>query len=159
MEMKCLTTEIILKDEIKEQLDGSYAHTPYSEILKKIPLNIINTKPPNVDYTLWHLLEHIRIAHWDIIEFVENANYSYMKFPDDYWPNKSLNATEEMWYKTIKDIHYLYEKTVKILFKSDMDLFAKISHGNGQHYLREFLLIAEHNAYHFGQLMSYIKII
>ena len=159
MEEKYLATDVILKDKIKEQLDGSFAHTPYPEILKKISLNNINTKPPKVDYTLWQLLEHIRIAHWDIIEFMENSNYIYLKFPNDYWPDKSLNATKEMWNKTIQEIHDLYKKTVEMLFSPGMDLFATIPHGNGQHYLREFLLIAEHNAYHFGQLMSYIKII
>lgn len=157
--MNPLSHEIILKDKLKEQLDGSYAHTPYIQIMKKISLKQINSKPPNVDYTLWHLLEHIRIAHWDIIDFMENPNYQYIKFPEGYWPNKSVTATEEMWNKTIQDIHNLYKKTIKMLFNPQMNLYEKVPHGDGQHYLREFLLIAEHNAYHFGQLMSYIKIL
>jgi hypothetical protein len=149
----------LLKEKIKEQLDGGYAHTPYYKILEDFPLEHINTKPNNVNYSFWELLEHIRISHWDIVNFVENPNYKDMKWPEEYWPIKNTVATEEMWRTTVIEIKKLYEKTEKMLFDPNMDLFKKIAHGTGQHNLREFLLIAEHNAYHFGQFMSYKKML
>ena len=156
--MKMNETEL-LKEKIREQLDGGQAHTPYYKILENFPLEHINTRPPNVEYSFWELLEHIRIAHWDINDFIENPNYKNMKWPDNYWPKRGTQATKEMWDKTVAEIKAQYKKTEELLFDPNMDLFAKIKHGNGQHNLREFLLIAEHNAYHFGQFMSYKKIL
>ena len=149
----------LLKEKIKEHLDGGQAHTPYYKIIENFPTEHINTHPPNVEQSFWDLLEHIRISTWDIVDFMANPNYKYMKWPDNYWPKKNSKATKEMWDKTVNEIKDLYKKAEELLYDPKIDLFKKIEHGTGQHYLREFLLIAEHNAYHFGQFMAYKKVI
>ena len=149
----------VLKEHIRQQLDGSYAHIPWYKVLNSISGDIINEKLPNVDYTIWDLLEHIRIAHWDILEFITNPAYVELKWPEDYWPKERGNTSDDMLNKSKAEINALYKKTEELLFKSDMDLFAKIPHGSRQTYLREFLLISEHNSYHFGQLVAYLKIL
>jgi hypothetical protein len=147
-----------LRKKIKEQLEGSYAHTPYTKILESIPLDQIKLKIPNVYYNLWELLEHIRLSHLDIIEFMESSNYKEKKWPEEYWPEKNQEITLKMWEKTVEEIHTLYEKTKKMIDDENIQLFSELPHAKGYHYLREFLLIAEHNAYHFGQLMAYKRV-
>ncbi len=149
----------LLKEKIREHLDGGQAHTPYYKILENFPEEHINTKPPNVDQSFWSLLEHIRLSTWDIYDFMINSNYKGMKWPDNYWPNKDFKATKKNWDNSVNEIKKLYKQTEELLFDSKMDLFKKIEHGSGQHFLREFLLIAEHNAYHFGQFMAYKKVV
>ena len=153
----------LLKEKIREHLDGGQAHTPYYIILEKFPAEHINTKPPNIDQSFYGLLEHIRLSTWDIYDFMINPNYELdhkgMKWPDNYWPKKDSNATKADWDKSVKEIKDLYKKTEELLKDTKTDLFKKIPHGSGQHYLREFLLIAEHNAYHFGQFMAYKKVV
>ncbi|MHA1989861.1 MAG: DinB family protein [Candidatus Hodarchaeales archaeon] len=148
----------ILRKKIKEQLEGSYAHTPYTKILENIPFKNIKFKIPNVSYNLWELLEHIRLSHLDIIEFMEGPNYKEKKWPEEYWPEKNQEVTLKMWEKTVEQIHDLYEKTKKMIDDENIILFDELPHAKGYHYLREFLLIVEHNAYHFGQLMAYKRV-
>ena len=154
-----ITLITLLKEKIREHLDGGQAHTPYYKILENFPAEYINTKPPNIDQSFWDLLEHIRISTWDIVDFMVNPQYKNMKWPDNYWPKKGSKATQQDWDKTVTEIKELYKKTEKLLEDPSIDLFKTIPHGSGQHYLREFLLIAEHNAYHFGQFAAYKKVV
>lgn len=153
----------LLKEKIREHLDGGQAHMPYYKILENFPVENINTKPPNIDQSFYGLLEHIRRSTWDIYDFMTNANYTNdhkgMKWPDDYWPMKESNATKKDWDKTVSEIKNLYKKTEELLNDPKIDLFKTIAHGSGQHYLREFFLICEHNAYHFGQFNAYKKVV
>lgn len=149
----------LLREKIKEQLNGSYAHTPYKEIIKKVKEATYGTNPPKVDYSLWDLLEHIRISHLDILDFMQNSNYQEKNWPEEYWPVKSQTVSIGMWNSTVNQIHELYNKTIELLMDKNIDILAELPHAKGYHYIREFLLIAEHNAYHFGQLMSYVKIL
>ena len=149
----------LLKEKIREHLDGGQAHMPYYKILENFPAEHINTRPPNIDQSFWDLLEHIRLSTWDIIDFMVNSNYKSMKWPDNYWPQKGSQATKQDWDKTVTEIKNLYKKTEELLDDPNIDIFNKIPHGSGQHYLREFLLIAEHNAYHFGQFAAYKKVV
>jgi hypothetical protein len=149
----------LLKEKIKELLDGGFAHTPYYKIMENFPPEHINTKPPNVNYSFWELLEHIKICHEDLLDFLQNSSYKPKVWPKDFWPVKNIVVTPDTWKNTVIQIKRLYLQTEKLLEDEKIDLFKKIAHGNDQHVIREFFSIAEHNAYHFGQFMAYKKVI
>lgn len=121
------------------------------DAVENFPMEKINEKAPNVSYTFWHLLEHIRITQLDILDFCVNKNYQEIKWPDKYWPKKDKLATASDWEKSIKEFKKDTKKMVALLEDEKTDLFSKISWGQGQTILREAMLIADHNAYHIGE--------
>ena len=122
-----------------------------AEAVKNFPVKQINTKPTNVSYSFWQLLEHIRITQADIIEFMENPKYKEIQWPNDYWPKPDAMATQSQWKKTIAAIEK-YMKTLNAMAGNPhVKLFDKIPHGTGQTYYREFIVVGNHNSYHIGE--------
>lgn len=132
-------------------LQGNQAYMSFDDAVAKFPTKHINTKAPNVDYTFWHILEHIRITQWDIIDFCTNPDYKYIKWPDDYWPKQDAKATKKDWDKTIKAIRSDLNEMTKLVQNPENDLYKPFAWGEGQHLLREAIMVAEHNAYHIGE--------
>src|SRR3990167_2219314 len=95
-----MTNEDILRKNLVELLTKSHAHMVFEDAIKDFPMNKINTHFPNESYSAWALLEHIRITQWDILDFIKNKNYKYIKWPDEYWPKKDKIATAKEWTKT-----------------------------------------------------------
>ena len=120
--------------------------------MKDFPENQYNTIFPNGTYSAWDLLEHIRITQKDILDFVINPAYKEtLKWPDDYWPPKTKKANKEDWEKTITDFNHDLKKLQELAIDSKIDLSEKIAWGEGQTIVREFHLVADHNAYHLGE--------
>ena len=140
-----------LRSHILELLDGKSAHIDLGSALKDFPLERINDKPASSPHSAWQLLEHIRIAQWDILDCSRNADYEEMKWPDDYWPK--IQGTPEKWNASFKQTLNDLQAMRNLISSDKTDLFAKIPHGSGQTILREAMLIADHNAYHLGQLV------
>jgi hypothetical protein len=140
-----------LREHLIELLDGKSAHIDLESALDDFPLDRINEKPDGSPHTAWQLLEHIRIAQWDILDFCRNGNYKEMKWPDDYWPKE--DGTADSWKKSVKETLSDLREMRDLVADNKTDLFAKIPHGSGQTILREALLVADHNAYHLGQLV------
>ncbi len=115
------------------------------------PLSRINDKAPNSDYTPYRLLEHIRLTQWDIIEFVKNPKYKYLKWPDDYWPKVGKKATAEDWKDSITKFNSDLKELVRLVKNPDYDLMKKIPHGTGQTFFKEILVVIDHNSYHIGE--------
>ncbi|MBI2051789.1 DinB family protein [Candidatus Roizmanbacteria bacterium] len=132
-------------------LHGGEAHMTFDEMVKNFPLKHINTDPPNSSYTPWRLLEHIRISQWDILEFIKNPDYVYLKWPEDYWPDSKKKATESDWKKTVRNFKRDLEELSEIIKNPVTDLHKPLAHGEGQTIFREILLVADHNAYHIGE--------
>ena len=147
-----MQTDEALRNLLVSFLEGE-AHLSLADALKGFPVKDINVKPRNVPYTFWHLLEHIRIAQWDIVDFVKNPYYKELRFPQDYWPAPKAKATRKDWMNTIARIEADTREMIAIVKDPKTDLHAKIPHGDGQTYIREILLVADHNAYHLGQLV------
>ncbi len=141
-----------LRKHIVYLLEDGGAHMSFMEAVKDFPESAINQKPPNVEYTFWHLIEHIRITQWDILNFSTNPDYKYLKWPDEYWPAKNKKVTKEDWDKTIKAYQKDLNEMIKLIKNPKTDLFSKIPWGEGQTILREAMLIADHTAYHVGEL-------
>ena len=146
-----MTENSVIRAHVLELLYGKSAHIDLEAGLDGFPLDKINEKPAGSPHSAWQLLEHIRIAQWDILDFSRNPKYKEMKWPDDYWPRE--NGTAESWSDSVRQTLDELQQMRDLVADESVDLFAKIPWGSGQTVLREAMLIADHNAYHLGQLM------
>ena len=146
-----------LRRHLLELLEGKSAHIDLETVLNEFPASEINTRLENAPHTAWELLEHLRIAQHDIVEFSRDAHHVSPKFPDGYW-NKT-EATAENWNKSVKQIYEDLQVMRDLVSDEKNDLLAVIPHGEGQTVLREALLVADHNAYHLGQIAFLMRIL
>lgn len=146
-----------LRRHLIELLNGGSAHIHIDAALRDFPLEHINTRIENSPHTAWDLLEHVRLAQWDILDFSVNPDYREMTFPDDYWPKEA--GTDEAWKASLSQILADLQAMRELVADAETDLYSAIPHGDGQTILREALLIADHNAYHLGQLMLLRRIL
>ena len=146
-----------MKDPVREQviklLRGGQAHLTLDDVIKDLPANLRGVKPKGAPHTTWQLVEHIRIALWDILEFSSDAKHASPPWPDGYWPKVEKPPSNAAWTRSIASIKRDMAALEKLVENPKTDLYAKIPHGTGQNILREALLVADHNAYHVGQLM------
>ena len=146
-----------MNDPVREQvvrlLQGGQAHLTLDAVLKNFPQSLRGRKPAGVPHSAWQLLEHMRIAQWDILEFSRNAKHVSPEWPEGYWPASERPPTDAAWKKSIAAIKRDRRAMERLVENPRTDLFSKIPHGTGQNILREALLIADHNAYHIGQLL------
>ncbi len=147
-----MSNDNLIRQHLVELLQKGHAHMSFSEAVVDFPQEYINTKPPNVPYTFWHLIEHLRLTQWDIIDFCQNQDYKYLKWPDNYWPEKTAKATRKIWDQSIAQFKQDLKTMIKIVKDPKTDLYAQIPWGRGQTYIGEALLVADHNAYHVGEL-------
>ena len=141
-----------LRQQLVNALAARQAHQLFETAIQDFPSAHYNTKPPNLPYSLWHLLEHLRITQADILDYIENPHYQYLKHPDDYWPPPDALADSAAWQRTIDD--YLADRAALVAIVQDpaRDLMAQIPQGQPGHtILREVLVIAAHNSYHIGE--------
>ena len=141
-----------LREHLVELLGGGSAHMSVEKALRELPTWLAGSSAPGFANTPWRLLEHIRIAQWDILEFSRNADHVSPEFPDGYWPGAST-ASERDWSDSVESLCRDLQSMIDLVEDTTTDLFAAIQHGTGQTILREALLVADHNAYHLGQLM------
>jgi len=140
-----------LRRQLAELLDGLGAHMPFEEAVADFPDEAINLRAPNVDYTPWHLLEHLRLTQADILDYVVNPDYVEAHWPADYWPARDATATRAEFDETIRD--FLADKAAlrALVVDPQRDLFAVIPGTPGHTLLREVRVDADHNAYHVGE--------
>jgi len=146
-----------LREHIRYLLKGGGAHIDFPAALKDFPPALINSHPGNLPYTPWQVLEHLRLAQWDILEFSRNSNHVSPDFPDGYWPSPTQEANERSWQASLDAFLADLAQMEQLVMDPATDLFARIPHGDGQTVLREALLVADHNAYHLGALMTMKK--
>ena len=150
-----MDTQKALREHLFELLDGRSAHIGLEAAIRGFPMNLINERIDDTQHSPWELLEHIRLAQWDIVEFCRDPQHVSPDFPDGYWTlgNASVIEWESSVEKTFADL-----EAMKIMVADERnDLFAPIPHGDGQTLLREAMLVADHNSYHLGQLMQLKK--
>jgi hypothetical protein len=140
-----------VRDELLFLLRGGHAHMPLEAAVADFPAAHFNTCPPNVSYTPWHLLEHMRITQADILEFIRNPKYVYLNWPEDYWPAADEQADAAAWQATIAGFQTDNQALQAIVSDPATDLYTPLAHGAGQNILREILVVADHNAYHIGE--------
>ncbi len=143
-----------LRQHLIELLAGGQAHAKFDDVIKNLPTKLRGAKPANFPHSPWMLLEHLRIAQWDILEFSRNKKHVSPKWPEGYWPKTPAPPTAAAWTKSIQQFHRDLKAMQALVENPKTNLFAKIPWGDGQTILREALLVADHNAYHLGQLVD-----
>jgi hypothetical protein len=142
-----------LRDHVLDLLGGGHAHVGFKDAIADWPAELRGAKPAGQPFTPWRLLEHIRISQWDIVEFTKSAKHVSPKWPAGYWPERDAPPDATAWDKSVAQVERDLKTIVGIVRAAETDLFARIPHGTGQTVLREALVLADHNAYHLGQLV------
>jgi hypothetical protein len=140
-----------LRAHVLELLDGGHAHVTFDAAVAGLAADLRNRTPKGVPHSPWRLLEHLRLAQWDILQFSITPDHVSPPWPDGYWP--AGEATDTSWRKSIRQFREDLETMKTLVADPATDLFARIPWGDGQTVLREVLLAADHNAYHIGELV------
>jgi len=148
-----------LRKHLAQLLNMKGAHVNLVAAVADFPVAMRGAKPQGAPHTAWQLLEHIRLAQEDILDFSRNPQYREKKFPDDYWPATEAPPGEDAWDQSIRQFQKDLKEMQDLLADTKHDLLAKIPHGSGQTLLREALVAADHNSYHLGQLVFLRKIL
>jgi len=148
-----MAAEKDLRKHLKELLKGGGAHTRPEEVLADWPPELRGQKPPGLPYSPWQILEHMRIAQWDILEFSRDPRHVSPDFPGGYWPQQDAPPGATAWENSVNVFQDELRQVLQLVEDPSVDLFAVIPHGQGQTVLREALVVADHNAYHLGQLV------
>ena len=143
-----------LREQLIALLRGGQAHVSVEATIREFPQSLAGSRVGPVPHTPWRLIEHMRIAQWDILEFSQNAEHVSPEFPDGYWPATDAPPTPTAWEESVAAFCSDLEAMQQLVGDPAKDLLAPIPHGEGQTLLREALLVADHNAYHLGQLTA-----
>lgn len=143
-----------LRDHVTRLLDWQDAHLDLRSALDGIPAADRGRAPAGLPYSAWQLLEHVRITQHDILDFCRNPDYEELRWPEDYWPASSGPPSDRAWSESVDACLRDLGSLRALAANRSIDLLAAIPHGSGQTYLRELLLVADHNAYHLGQLIA-----
>jgi hypothetical protein len=154
-----MDNELELKKRVVKLLQGKGAHIDFEGAIAGFAEKLRGEKHSQIPYTVWQILEHLRIAQWDILEFSRNPNHQSPKWPEGYWPESEAPPESESWDRSVAAFRQDLQEMQDLVANPETDLYIKIPHGNGQNILREALLLADHNAYHLGQLVMLRKIL
>jgi hypothetical protein len=141
-----------VREHLLYLMRGGGAHLSFEDLVADFPAEKCGQKLEGLPYTPWQVLEHMRIAQWDILEFSRDKNHTSPDFPVGYWPKKDDPGTPEQWDESVEKFRADMKAFEQLVADPDSELFANIPHGEGQTILREALLAADHNAYHLGVL-------
>ncbi|HEY1731838.1 MAG TPA: DinB family protein [Terriglobales bacterium] len=148
-----MDTDKQLRQQLAEALDWHEAHADLAAATANFPVELRGKVSEGLPHSAWQLLEHIRITLWDIYEFCHNPRHKSPEWPEGYWPKTAAPPSEAAWDHSVKEIHQHLAGMRELITDARHDLFAPIEGGTGQTLFRETLLIADHNAYHLGQLV------
>ena len=148
-----------LRQQLVQMIRGGNAHVKTDEAIDGVPKELRGTRPPGSPHSPWELLEHLRIAQWDILEFSRDAKHKSPKWPEGYWPKSPAPPTFGAWEESVESFRRDMDAMCALVEDISTDLYAPIPGGEGQTVLREALLVADHNAYHAGQLVMVRKLL
>jgi len=148
-----------LRKQLVKLLTSGEAHADFESAIAGLPQELCGRVPYGAEYSVWQLLEHMRIALWDILEFSRDEAHKSPEWPKEYWPEKAAPGHASDWDKSVEAYRKLIQEVSDLILDEKVDLFAKIPHGDGQTILREALLVADHNSYHLGQLVMMRKLL
>jgi hypothetical protein len=153
------TNEQSVRDHVLYLLRGEGAHITFDDLVADFPIAKCGERIEGLPYTAWQVLEHIRIAQWDILEFSRDSKHVSPKWPEGYWPRHDEAGNEELWKQTVDKFRDDLKQMETLVADASTDLVAKIPHGSGQTIMREALLVADHNSYHLGALAVMSRIL
>lgn len=138
---------------LEELLSGGNAHATFHDAVKNISIENVGKKVQNIPYTIWQLVEHLRIAQWDILEFSRDENHKSPKWPDEYWVKSKAPEDEKQWKESLKKIDRNLKEFIQLLKDNEASLATPFSYGDGQSLFKEALTLADHNSYHTGEII------
>ena len=148
-----------LREQLLQALRGDQSHLDFDSAIADFPVELAGEKPGTAPHTAWQLLEHMRIAQRDILEFSRNALHKSPPWPEGYWPETDTPPSAQTWEQTIAAFREDARAMEALIAHPSHDLFKPIEGGDGQTLLREALVLAAHNSYHLGQLVYLKKIL
>ena len=151
--------ERVFRQQLVALMRGGEAHVKAEAALAKVSPQFRSVRPAADVHSVWEELEHLRIAQEDILRFTIDASWNSPEWPEGYWPANPQTVTDEMWKASVDGFLADLEEVIKIVQEPTLDLTSRIPHGEGQTYLREILLVADHNAYHLGQIVQARKLL
>jgi uncharacterized damage-inducible protein DinB len=143
-----------LRNHLLELLRGRSAHLDFEKAIAGLAPELRGARAAALPHTVWQLLEHLRLAQWDILEFSRNGDYVSPKWPEGYWPETAAPPDAAAWDRSVEAFRRDLQAMRELVADARTDLYAKIPWGDGQTILREAMLVADHNAYHLGQIVS-----
>ena len=149
----------LLRQQLVDAMRGHQAHIDFDSALQDFPAGIRGIRPAGAPHTAWQLLEHMRIAQWDILEFSRNPEHQSPHWPEGYWPESEAPPDTKAWDAAVAAFRNDSRELNKLVVNLQQDLFQPFKHGEGQTLLREVLLVANHNSYHLGQLVFLKKML
>jgi hypothetical protein len=148
-----MNTDVSLREHLRDLLTKGNAHVDFNKAIDGLPVEARGASRPPVPHTPWRLLEHMRIAQWDILQFCVDPGHVSPEWPAGYWPEGDAPPDPEAWDRAVAAFRADLAAMVDLVTNPATDLYARLPHGEGQTVLREALLVADHNAYHLGQLI------
>jgi uncharacterized damage-inducible protein DinB len=142
-----------LRDHLVKLLEGKQAHADFESVIQDVPAASRGIRSAGAPHSAWELLEHMRIAQHDILEFSRNAHHQSPQWPEGYWPKSPEPPDETAWERSVADLRRDLMAMQALISDPGKDLFEPIPHGEGQTLLREAMLVADHNSHHLGQLI------
>jgi len=146
--------DLALREQLVALLKGGGAHVHFMDALDGFPEAKRGSFVEGLPHTGWQLIEHVRIAQWDILEFSRDAKHVSPGFPEGYWPKTPVPPDQAAWQKSVEAFQHDLQEMIRLVNNPKTDLYKVIPHGDGQTILRQALLLADHNAYHLGQLID-----
>ncbi|HEX2919012.1 MAG TPA: DinB family protein [Edaphobacter sp.] len=143
----------VLRQQLIELIKGGNAHIQFHKVVEDFPVELRGKRPTGAPHSPWEEMEHMRIAQWDILEFSRDPDHVSPDWPKGYWPESPEPPSEDAWERSIHSIRADMQSMCALIADDSADLYARIPHGSGHTLLREALLVADHNAYHLGQLV------
>lgn len=147
-----IITETIRK-QLTDLLREGHAHARFEDVIENLPAKLRGEKVESVPYSIWQLVEHMRITQWDILQFCQFATHHSPEWPEGYWVENKDSVDDETWQKSLNQIWNEREHFIELLNNPDIDIYLPFTHGTGQNYIREALILADHNSYHTGQIV------
>ena len=154
-----MQTDGQLRQHLVKLLKGGDAHADFDTAIGKFPASLRGKRPEHAEHSPWEVLEHLRIAQWDMLEFARNPHHKSPEFPAGYWPSTQAPPNAEAWDKSADAFRKDLQALCDLVSDESTDLFARIPHGDGQTILREALVTADHNSYHLGELVLLRRIL
>jgi hypothetical protein len=151
--MTQIKNNVELIKTLVDNLRTSHAHATLDHALRGLPEDLRGAVPKGLPYSIWQLVEHIRIAQWDMVMFCIDGSHTSPTWPESYWPEESAPASDKVWKESLKKIETDRETFIHYLQRPDADLFTPLAHGEGQTLFQEALQIIDHNSYHTAEII------
>jgi hypothetical protein len=149
----------MLREQLIKLMGWEDAHVSFDAAVEGVPPQFQGVRPEGLPYSPWQLLEHMRLTQRDILDFCRDPGYEAPQWPDDYWPKSTIPPTPEAWQESVAAFRADREALEELIADPTVDLYATIPHGTGQTYLREVVLVADHSAYHVGELVAVRRVL